>query len=100
VKGKISLRQYLQYQVNLNTIIDHPIPKDGFTGRPNDSIGPNQYKPSFTYICPRPKGLGFSRMALHNTNVRVKNKKKVPPGPGQYTVDLPTKKNFNSTFTH
>jgi hypothetical protein len=86
--------------VNLYTIIDHPIPKNGFTGRPNDSIGPNQYKPSFDYICPRTRGLSFSRMALHNSNPRVKNQKKVSPGPGQYTFDLPAKKNFNSTSVH
>lgn len=98
-KIRPSGRTYSERKGNAKTtpsIPSHPISKDGFTGKVNDSVGPNQYKPSYDYISSRPKGLSFSRMSLHNSNIRNKNTKKPPPGPGQYSFELPTKKNFNS----
>ena len=71
-------------------------PKNGFTGKGNDTIGPNQYKPLYEFIYNRPKGLGFSRMGISNITSRAKTAKKPAPGPGDYSFNVPTKQNFNS----
>jgi len=122
------MRHYSEIKPDFKTapsIPNRKHPKRSYTGRGNDTIGPDHYEPKYTAICHRPKAVSFSRQSDYSTNKQkpefanstvrnlanlttnngflMNNNKmvnKTLPGPGQYTTTLSTKQNFNSIFSY